>query len=169
MTPFNPAPKPPPRPPKPVKWLRNTTPLPRSTKPIARSALKSSRRPIPQRNERRRRRRLRKYSAHLRSAYWKKLRREAYLRDGGLCQCRRCIAYRLERPDDYEATRIPIWFDKKGGIHGFDTHHTTYIRFGAEWLEDVLTMIPAHHRWQERVDKTRVTFFKSPEGAQWAA
>lgn len=132
------CPKPLPREKKPRRWL------PRSTKPIARSPLKRSTTPIPLRNERRMARRAKEYRAHLASKYWQELRQRAYQRDQGLCWCPVCITGRANGvADAFESIEI---FVRRGKVMGFDTHHTTYARFGAELLSDVLTMRPAHHR-----------------------
>lgn len=165
MTPFNPAPKPESLPPKPVKWLRNKTPLPRATKPIARSWLKPGTKRIPQVNTRRRARRAKTYAAHLRSPYWQELRLLAYQRDGGLCQCDDCIAYR-KHGGDPELTRIEVWFVKGSTkIRGFATHHDSYARFGHEALSDVRTMIPKHHNRLEARTGKRRAFLRTLEAA----
>ena len=122
----------------------------RNTKPIARrSWLKRSLKPIPQVNVARLARRVKVYQAHMASVYWFALRYAAFKRDGGLCQCPDCITFRKDGGSP-EETRVECWFDTRGKVHGFDTHHTTYARFGHELLSDVLTMIHAHHRKVER-------------------
>lgn len=149
------VPKPPPREPKPPKRLK-------------RSWLKRGTKPLPKVNRVRQERRKKAYGAHIRSAYWQDIRRRAYERDGGRCQCPICrevrgeIKGRMEfvTPDQIEEAVLPIavWFDTRGGFHGFDTHHTTYARFGHELLSDVLTIIPAHHRKLEALTGKRRHF-----------
>ena len=90
-------------------------------------------------------RKLKAYRARLAKADWKLVRRHAYERDGGLCQCPPCIDGR-RNGEAFAFEPIPVWFDTRGGIHGFDTHHTTYARFGHEDLADLLTMHPTHHQ-----------------------
>lgn len=118
----------------------------RNRKPIARKSwLPRSTKPIPQINKRATERRQKAYRAHLASAYWREIRRQAFQRDQGLCWCPDCVQGRKDGvADAFEP--IDAWFDTKGRPHGFDTHHVTYIRFGREELADVLTMKPAHHR-----------------------
>jgi hypothetical protein len=147
------VPKPAPRAPKTQKWL------PRATKPITRTPLKRGTKALPRVNKARAARKLKAYSAHLRSKYWRELRRKAYGRDGGLCQCPPCIEGR-KNGEAFAFEPIAIWFDTKGGIHGFDTHHTTYARFGAELLSDVLTMDRSHHRRLEASTGFRKAFLR---------
>lgn len=130
-----------------------------SRKPVQRSALKRGSKPIPKVNARRQARKDKAYRAHLASAFWKTLRQQAYHRDGGFCQCPDCIRARKDG-EAFGFEPIDIWLDTKGVIHGFDTHHTTYARFGKELLSDVLTMKPAHHRRLEALTGLRRTFLR---------
>lgn len=146
--------------PKPAKKLRERPRwLPRSTKPIKRSELKRGTKPIPQVNVKRQRRRNKEYAAHLRSAYWQQIRRQAYDRDGGLCWCPTCVEGR-KNGEAFAFEPVPVWFDLKGRIHGFDTHHVTYLRFGQELLSDVLTMHRDHHRKLEALTGKRSRFLR---------
>lgn len=121
--------------------------------------MQRSRKPIPRRNATRVAKKRKVYAKHLGSAYWQKLRRKAFERDGGLCQCPECITGRKNgEADAYEP--IPIWFDTKGGIHGFDLHHRSYVRFGKELLSDVLTLHPLHHRALEATTGFRNAFLR---------
>lgn len=135
--------------------LRAMTPEERQLK----FAWKNNPKAIPQVNRKRQARRSKEYAAHIGSAYWKSLRAEAYKRDGGVCWCPDCVQGRKDGVvEAFEP--IAIWFDVKGGIHGFETHHTTYVRFGRESLEDVLTMWPAHHRRLEAKTGMRKRFLR---------
>lgn len=126
-------------------------------KPLKRAWLKQGTKPIPRVNVERMARRKREYAKALRSARWKALRYKVWERDTGLCQCPDCIDGR--KNDELEAfERVAIWFDTKGGVHGFDVHHTTYARFGNELLSDLLLMIPAHHRRLEALTGKRKRF-----------
>lgn len=118
-----------------------------------------ARKPLPKVNRKAQARRNATYAKHIGSAYWLAIRLAAYKRDGGLCQCPTCIQHRKNDGDPMD-TRIDVWFDRKGGIHGFDTHHTSYARFGAELLSDVLTMTPAHHRKLEALTGKRRAFLR---------
>lgn len=123
-------------------------------KPIARGT-----KPIPKVNAKRQARRMKSYRAHLASAYWREIRAQAFKRDRGLCWCPDCVQGRKDGvADAFEP--IEAWFDTRGRPHGFDTHHTTYVRFGRELLEDVLTMKPAHHRRLEASTGIRKRFLK---------
>ena len=135
--------------------------LMRSTKPIQRRTwLKRSAKPIPQRNVKRQARRLKEYRKHLGSPYWFAMRYAAFKRDGGLCQCPDCIEYRKVPECDADETTVVCWFDIRGRVHGFETHHTTYARFGRERLSDVLTTIPSHHRKLEALSGKRAKFLR---------
>ncbi len=110
-------------------------------KPIARTSwLPRSAKPIPQRNEKRIARKAVGYRKVIASDFHKKLRYDAFLRSGGLCECERCAKIRRtivpenvftlswgfpdQRFADTPWTRgeveraytpIPVWFTKKGG------------------------------------------------------
>lgn len=129
---------------KPVGLARGTSQLKRTPLDRGTSSLKRGK-ALPAVNKERSAKRLKAYQARLQRADWQVLRRQVFERDRGLCQCPPCIDYRAAG-GSFLDTEIPIWFDTKGGIHGFDVHHTTYARFGRELLEDVLTMHPLHHR-----------------------
>lgn len=127
-------------------WWRKKTASSSLRRSWMKRGAKSLRRtPMKKVNPARVAKKLKAYSARLRRKDWQELRRLAFERDAGLCQCPPCIRGRhFGVPSAFEP--IPIWFTKDGKIHGFDTHHATYARFGREALEDVLTMAPKHHR-----------------------
>jgi hypothetical protein len=118
--------------------LRRTAPLARGTSRLARGAIRKV-------NAARVAKKAKAYRQRLASASWQALRRQAYDRDGGLCWCPMCVTGR-QHGEAFAFEPIPIWFDTKGKIHGFHTHHVTYARFGHEDLADLLTMAPTHHQ-----------------------
>ena len=126
---FSPAPKPTPRP----KKVR---------KPLPRSWLKRGTKAIPRRNEKRIARKNVAYRKVIASDFHKKLRYDAYLRSGGLCECAECVKIRkvmttayvrgigetdtlaalAHYPRTWPAdrvklafTEIPVWLTRKGG------------------------------------------------------
>ncbi|HXT48697.1 MAG TPA: hypothetical protein VN717_08650 [Gemmatimonadaceae bacterium] len=115
---------------------------------------------VKERNEDRIARKAKAYRTVIASAGWKKLRRQVFERDGGLCQCPDCIALRKAHPEAIESTLVPVWFDTAGRPHGFDVHHTTYVRFGREELSDLLLMKRSHHQKYEALNGTRRRFLK---------
>lgn len=181
---FSPAPKPQKAPKSRPKWL------PRSTKPIARSPLKSSRKPVKQRNERRIKRKAVAYRKVIASDFHKQLRYKAWERSLGYCECERCVNNRAtyRRRDAWnlawrvQATpvvQIPIWFTKSGGepwkrfrsTEG-ELHHLTYKFFGDEnpaELEHVRWMWKSCHQRVEAQHDTRRRFLKSSHSRADAA
>ena len=134
------------------KWLK------RSMKPIKRSALKSSRKPIRQRNEKRIARKYAEYRKVIASDFHKELRYLAWRRSDGLCECDECIRLRVLSPADCRALGpacasaweiIPIWFANSGrklyqrfrSTDG-ELHHLSYVHFGDETLAEL-----RHVRW----------------------
>jgi len=151
------VPKPAPRERKRPKWL------PRSTKPIARLWLNRGTKPVPPFNAVRRARRLKVYRARLARADWHVLRRQAWERDQGLCQCPVCIEGR-RNGEAFAFVPIDVWFDQRGRIRGVSVHHTSYAKFGAESLDHLLSMWPKHHEAVEAMGGKRARFLN---GTQW--
>lgn len=128
----------------------------RSRKPLARQAFWSSPRgqlrrktALAKRNVQRAARRLRKYKAVLASDFHKKLRYDASLRSGGLCECEQCVGMRdglrvlfvdIGTPAYEKAwTDIPVWFTKRGKepwqrfrSKDGELHHVSYAKLGQE-------------------------------------
>ena len=169
---FNPVPKPPKREPKAKKYL------PRATKPIARSWIKQSGKPIKQRNEKRIAKRHAKYTAHIRSVEYLQLRYARWLMDEGYCQCEWCVKVRtivfmeppqntvklaLSLPDGVilgEALKkIPVYFTKGGDapwkrIRGLSCHHVRY-DLERPKISDLRSCYPHHHAALEAKYSTR--------------
>ncbi len=141
------------------------TPLTRKT-PLKRSAMSRNkgsslrRAALRKVNPERMARRVKAYRARLQKADWQELRRKAYDRDGGLCWCPICVAGR-KNGEAFAFEPIPIWFDTRGKIHGFDTHHVTYARWGKEELSDLLTMHPKHHQALEATTGKRQRYLRT--------
>lgn len=132
------------------KWPERK-PLPRGTKKI------------PQVNAKRLARRMKDYAKYLGSKEWKAKRRLVWERDRGLCQCPECVQGRKDGvAEAFE--QIPIWFDKRGGIHGFAVHHTSYARFKDEPLEHLLLVDPKHHERWEAKSGIRKRFLRGSKG-----
>ena len=99
-------------------------------------------------NRRRQARRAQHYRQVLTSDFHKKLRYDAFMRSGGLCECAECAKIRKEPyPRLLEETArirhawtpIPVWFTKRGGepwrrfrSTDGETHHDSYKFFGDE-------------------------------------
>ncbi len=170
------CPKPPAREKKKPKWL------PRSSKPLKRTAIKRSTTPIKQRNEQRIAKRHAAYTAHLRSVEYLQLRYARYLLDDGYCQCEWCVKMRDVQfsvsgffevlktlPDNINTAepynKIPVHFTKSGSepwrrIRGFHTHHARYDLTHPK-ITDLRTMYPHHHLATEAKYSTRRRFLKS--------
>lgn len=133
--------------------LKRKTPMARGSSRLPRVAIRRI-------NAARVARKQKAYSQRLAKADWKVLRRQAYDRDGGLCWCPTCVEGR-RNGEAFAFEPIPVWFDKRGGIHGFHTHHTTYVRFGHEDLADLLTMHPQHHQALEADKGYRARFLRT--------
>ena len=114
--------------------------------------------PLPKSNPKRQARRLKAYRTALASPRWKALKLEAYYRDNGLCQCPDCIEGRkMGVADAFEP--IEVWFSKGSKVpKGFHSHHTSYVRFGAELLSDILTLRPSCHMRLEAKSGMRKRF-----------
>lgn len=128
----------------------------RSRKPLARGAFWKTRSgqmlrrtALRKRNVERLARRAKEYRAVMASDFHKQLRYAAYLRSGGLCECKRCVELRSPTYQAMTAegwneqlhaeTLIPVWFTAKGSepwqrfrSTDGDTHHTSYKYFGQE-------------------------------------
>ncbi len=122
-------------------------------KPLKRSPLKRSTKPLPKRNEKRIARKYAHYRKVIASPFHKQLRYQAYRRSGGYCECPVCVDARrvavvrmaIDRTMvtgqkvELAFTEIPVWFERKGGepwqrfrsTEG-ELHHRDYSRFGDE-------------------------------------
>ena len=136
--------------------LRNTKPIARGKPLRAKKWLARGTKPIPARNEARIRRKAKAYAKVIASDFHKRLRYDAYLRSGGLCECAECREIRGTSLAafaggaaivlDWSAERIalafaeiPVWLTKKGGepwrrfrSTDGEVHHTSYHLFGEE-------------------------------------
>ena len=140
MTSFTPAPKPLPssQPPHQQGSRRWNSTIRATPSKLKRSAID------PRKLGKTKLRRIKEYDRYLRSLEWQAIRQAAFKRDGGLCQCPDCIAFRA-KGNDPEATRIDIWI-RRGRVYGFSTHHTYYPPdIWQTRLEHVVTTIPLHH------------------------
>jgi len=123
------VPKPAPRERRRPKWL------PRSTKPIARLWLKRSTKPIRALG-RTKVRRLKEYAAHLRSPYWRALRKLVFERDGYRCvDCGMDAGY---------------FVNGKRDIRGLECDHLHYRTWMRETVKDCATRCRDCHRIKHR-------------------
>ncbi len=156
--------------------------LPRSTKPLKRTALKPRTKKIPERNEQRIAKRHAAYRKVIASDFHKMLRYTSYVRSGGFCECKVCVEWRkvaataeTVRTSETSTlgialTPIPVWFTKSGGpaykrfrSTSGELHHDSYRYFGQEnpeELHDVLWVWKSCHRRIEAQYGTRRRWLK---------
>lgn len=154
--------------------------------------LPRSRKPIPQVNVRAARRRNVNYRKVIASDFHKKIRYEAYLRSGGLCECDQCAKIRTIAVSydaamdaavhgftrdqiDAAFTPTPVWFTKKGGepsrrfrSRDGEFHHDSYRLFGQENPEELNLgrwTWKVCHRRIEATHHTRRRFFAGTKEA----
>lgn len=153
---------------------------PKARKPLKRTALKRSTKPIAKRNERRIARKAKAYGKLIRSDFNLWLRYAAWNRSNGYCECEQCVAHRKAyglawwaKEDAERAQAKPaVWFTKggtlpykrfrstAGQLHHLPRGYSLTERESPEAINYVRWMHTACHQRIEAEHGTRRRFLK---------